>query len=91
MRFITCFTKSKKPACPVSNLNLNSLSDNIDNVPVKVVANTSVAFENLPFSPNTSSNLFLVSSAVTVAPALNPNPDLDRVNFVVQGLRTCDY
>ena len=35
--------KSKKPAWAVSNLNLNSLSPNIERVPSKDVANTSVA------------------------------------------------
>jgi hypothetical protein len=40
---------------------------------VNVVAKTSVAFPNLPPSPNTSLNLFAVSSAVTFTPALNPN------------------
>ena len=75
------FTKSKNPDWFVSNLNLNNLSPNIDKVPVKVVANTSVALENLPFSPNNSSNLFTVSSIVTVAPALNPNKALTPLSL----------
>jgi len=57
------------------------LSPNIDKVPVKVVANTSVALENLPFSPNNSSNLFTVSSIVTVAPALKPNNALTPLSL----------
>ena len=73
--------KSKKPALFVSNLNLNSLSDNIDRVPVNVVARTSVALPNLPSSPKVSSNAFIVASAVTVAPALNPNKALTPLSL----------
>jgi len=74
-------TKSKNPASFVSSLNLNNLSDNIDNVPVNVVAKTSVALENLPFSPNNNSNLSIVSSVVTAIPALNPSNALTPLSL----------
>ena len=76
-----CLIKSKNPAWFVSLLNLNNLSPNIDIVPVNVVAKTSVAFANLPFSPNVSSNAFIVSSTDTVAPALNPNNALTPLSL----------
>ena len=73
--------KSKKPALFVSNLNLNSLSDSIDRVPVNVVARTSVAFPNLPSGPKVSSKAFIVSSVDTVAPALKPNKALTPLSL----------
>jgi hypothetical protein len=57
------------------------LSCIIDKVPVNVVAKTSVARPNLPPSPNTSSNLFTVSSIEIVAPALKPNNALTPLSL----------
>ena len=59
-----------------SFLKLKSLSPSIDKVPVNVVDNSFVASPNLPPLPNTLSNALIVSSAVTVAPALNPSISL---------------
>ena len=66
----------KIPALAIVLLKLNNLSPNIDKVPVNVLANSSVAFPNFPPLPNTFSKAFTVSSADTVAPALNPNKSL---------------
>ena len=70
------FNSSKKFAPATFLLKLNNLSPSIDKVPVNVVDNSFVASPNLPPLPNTLSNAFIVSSAVTVAPALKPNISL---------------
>ena len=65
----------------MSNLNLNSLSPNIERVPSKDVANTSVALSNSPPFPNSFLNLFIVSSVVTSTPALKPSKALTPLSL----------